>query len=456
MMFTYCMKRRLVLLGRDVSFLHDLLTVPRIYSRGTSHEAADPASLLVQLCRRQHYIAPGETHAASLKRGRGCGYGPLGLDLQKNVLEQWWTSVVRSRAQVFGISTPHCSTTSTAAWVLQGDDVRNSLSQRDLPGTQLAEGLRQVLQRGEFFRSGLLQGALDRYVPSLELTSGKLPFGLAQTGLCFQPESASSDTVGCSSEVTEACLVWFCSPRTSSQWLDYWTRQRLQWWRKFALGPSDFSVHDVSGEELKQGASRGVEVLYHFPWGTEVLETLWNLGDTDLLNTHQHSKAKLQCRDGRKVVVPHVVSVTSNMDRAVLAYLSNSLQDVQNVDSKQRLHQRKVLKLHPVLTPVKVALDVGRGSTSELRQVCEGLLQEFLDVGISAWPGYMDTTQTSMERQHARYDEMGVLFAVTISESTLKNGLLQVRSRDTTIRETMHISEIKQFFLKYISAAGNI
>ncbi|XP_039505752.1 DNA polymerase subunit gamma-2, mitochondrial-like isoform X1 [Pimephales promelas] len=140
----------------------------------------------------------------------------------------------------------------------------------------------------------------------------------------------------------------------------------------------------------------------------------------------------------------------------MLAYLFNSLQLLKKTDSKQKLHQRTVLKLHPSLTPVKVALDMGRGSNSELRQVCEGLLQEFLEVGISTWPGYLDTMSLSLENLHTKYDEMGVLFTVVVSESTLKSGLLLVRNRDTTIRETMHISEIKCYLLKYISASDSI
>ncbi|GLD74007.1 DNA polymerase subunit gamma-2, mitochondrial [Lates japonicus] len=256
-------------------------------------------------------------------------------------------------------------------------------------------------------------------------------------------------------EATQTSLVWFCSPRTSSQWLDHWTRQRLTWWRKFALSPSDFSSSDVPAEELVEAASRGVRIIYNFPWGQEPLETLWSRGDAELMQTHKGARSKLQCRNGRKTV-PHVISVTGNVDRGLMAFLSNSLQLLKREDSKQRLQQRKVLKLHPVLAPVKVALDIGRGATVELRRVCEGLLQEFMEAKISVWPGYLDTMPTSMEQLNAKYDEMGVLFTVVVSENTLESGLLQLRSRDTTIRETMHISEIKNFISRYISAADKI
>lgn len=144
------------------------------------------------------------------------------------------------------------------------------------------------------------------------------------------------------------------------------------------------------------------------------------------------------------------------MDRGMLAFLSNSLQQHKKDNSKQKLQQRRVLKLHPVLAPVKVALDIGKGATVELRQVCEGLAQELMEAKISMWPGYLKTLPTSMELLNAKYDEMGVLFTVVISENTMESGLLQVRSRDTTIKEMMHISEIKNFFFRYISAANNV
>ncbi|MCI4375728.1 hypothetical protein PGIGA_G00113170 [Pangasianodon gigas] len=451
-MLTYCIRRRLSVFSRvncNISPLHELLQLCKQYGK-SSDGGSDPASGMLQLLQRRFFIPPDHHHAVSLLKGKTCAYGPLGVDLKRNMLEQWWSAVVRSRPQVFGISTLH------GIGAKGGGEVEDFLNQRDLTKEQLGERASELLQQTQPFRTSLLQGALAQYVPSLELTNRKLPFGLAETGLCYRPEDDDSDAIGCSSEVTEASLTWFCSPRTSSQWLDYWTRHRLQWWRKFALGPSDFSVCDVRDDELNKSMLRGVKVLCQFPWGTETLETLWMLSDAKLLRSHTGSQAELQCRDGKKIVLPHILSLSANVDRGVLAVLFNSLQHIQKVDSKQRLHQRTVLKLHPTLAPVKVALDMGKGSTSELRQVCEGLLQEFLEEGISAWPGYMDTTQSSMDKLHTKYDEMGVLFTVMVGENTLENGLLLVRNRNTTIRETMHISEIRQFILKYISTAENV
>ncbi|XP_040042610.2 DNA polymerase subunit gamma-2 isoform X2 [Gasterosteus aculeatus] len=425
--------------------------------RGTS-SGDDPQGVgrFMQLCVDRHYVSPGHTNTELFQRGVSCVYGPLGVELRRNLLEQWWRSVTRSSAQVFRINTL-CRSRDTATGgrgqlgIVESGCLKHLIEKQELSKEQLIQELEKLIQRSTSLRTDFLQGALEQFVPSLDLVNRKLPFGLAEFGPCFRPSDGSDGPV----EVTQTSLAWFCSPRTSSQWLDHWAQQRLKWWRKFALSPSDFSSIDVPAEELEEATSRGVRIVYSFPWGREPLETLWSRGHTELLQTHKGVHSKLQCRDGRKSV-PHVVSVTGNMDRGVMAFLCNSLQQLKKEDGKQKLLRRKVLKLHPVLAPVKVALDIGRGANMELRQVCEGLQQEFMEAKISAWPGYLETVPTSMEQLNAKYDEMGVLFAVVVSENTLESGLLQVRSRDTTIRETKHISEIKNFLSRYISAADNL
>ncbi|XP_057699226.1 DNA polymerase subunit gamma-2, mitochondrial isoform X2 [Corythoichthys intestinalis] len=419
----------------------------------------DQGRTLLQLFVDRHFISPGHSNVELFNRGVICSYGPLGTELRENVLHQWWRSITGSREQVFGINTPSSRNVSADAagerWghprVLQPEDFQENLKDTELSGEQLAHNVHMFLQRAPLFRTNLIQ-ALEQFVPLFELVNRKLPFGIAETGRCFQH---SKDGSGCPDETTQASLVWFCSPRTSSQWLDHWVRQRLRWWRKFSLAPSDFSSSDLPQEELEGPVSRGVQIFYKFPWGQEPLEFVSSRGDGELLQMHRGARSKLQSRDGRKSI-PHVLSITGNIDRGLLAFLSNSLQLHKREDAKQNLQQRKVLKLHPLLAPVKVAIGIGRGATMELRQVCEGLLQELKEAKISAWPGYLETSPTPMEQLNSKYDEMGVLFTVVISENTLESGLVQLRSRDTTIKETMHISELSNFLCRYISAADNM
>ncbi|XP_048871669.1 DNA polymerase subunit gamma-2, mitochondrial isoform X1 [Brienomyrus brachyistius] len=458
-MVTFCVRRQLLLRKERTVWL-ELLQCRGCTNAGAALDETDHMGTLMKLCCDRHYIAHDHDSPKCIRRGSSWTYGPLGMELRKNILDQWWSSVVTTRPQVFGINTLHGFRGGSGApertlKLIDTEALHQALHQAEMTGKSKGDALQKLLQGSVSMRTNLLQGALEQYVASLELVNRKLAFGLAETGLCYQLPEDQPGELDCSpSEVLQASLVWFCSPRTSSQWLDYWARQRLQWWRKFALSPSSFSCSDVTVGEEGENMKRGVKVLYQFPWGSEALETLCNLGNTELLQIHIGSQAKLQCRDGKRSVVPHVISVSGNIDRGLLAYLHNSLQEVKKVDSRQRQHMRKVLKLHPSLTPVKVAVNMGKGATSDLRQVCEGLLQELLDGGISSWPGYLENMSPSLEQ--LKYDEMGVLFTVVISDSTLESGLVQLRSRDTTIKETMHISEVKNFLAKYIAAAENV
>ncbi|XP_058633963.1 DNA polymerase subunit gamma-2, mitochondrial isoform X2 [Onychostoma macrolepis] len=288
----------------------------------------------MQLCADRYYISPEAFHT------RTCTYGPLGTGLKKNIIEQW-TSAIRSRAYVFGITTSVQSRMcEESVRIVNVETLQEILNQESLTEKEASQKIQTLMKDSVSIRTSLLKGALQQYIQALELVNRTLPFGLSEIGLCHHSDSQHRHSSGCSFEVTESSLVWFCSPRTSSQWMDYWAHQRLQWWRKFALGPSDFSMCNVMDEELKEGTSRGIKVLYKFPWGSETLETVWSLGDTLLLKTHQGACTKLQCRDGRKSVVPHVISVSANVDRGMLAYLFNSFQLLKKADNKQKIHQR--------------------------------------------------------------------------------------------------------------------
>uniref|UniRef100_A0A803T286 DNA polymerase subunit gamma-2 n=1 Tax=Anolis carolinensis TaxID=28377 RepID=A0A803T286_ANOCA len=296
-------------------------------------------------------------------------------------------------------------------------------------------------------------GVLEHYVECLELVNKRLPFGAAQIGTCFHAVATNEKENNVrTGERMMSILVWYSSGRTAGQWLDYWLRQRLQWWRKFAICPSNFSSSHHHDEEGRRGSN----LYYSFPWGKELIETLRSLGDNELLKMYPGKGSQLHGRDGRKSMVPHILSVSGNLDSGVLAYLFDGFQLGENAVTRKKTQQRKVLKLHPSLTPIKVALDVARGPTTELRQVCQGLFSELLENGISVWPGYLETMPLTLEQLYTKYDEMSILFTILVSEATLENGVVQLRNRNTTMKEMMHISRLKDFLTKYISAAKNV
>ncbi|XP_041341595.1 DNA polymerase subunit gamma-2, mitochondrial isoform X3 [Pyrgilauda ruficollis] len=410
----------------------------RPYSEGGGASEAAGGAELLEVCWRRLFLrgGAGPLPWSAYLSGRHPGFGPLGAALRANLAAQWWDSALPLREQVFPVDAPlhgppGAPRDAQGLRLLHPETLREALQGCGQgPG---GSALEEVLGAAGLLRESLLPGVLAQYVSCLELVNKRLPCGLAQIGVCFHSVPESEHSVSGNEhnknltrigERTTSLLAWFSSPRTSGQWLDYWLRQRLQWWRKFAVGPSNFSSSDFQDEEGR----RGFKLHYSFPWGTETIETLKNLGDTELLQLYPGERSKLLGRDGRKNVIPHVLSVNGNLDRGVLAYLFDSLQVVENPLTAKKNSQRKV---------------------------CQGLFNELTENGISVWPGYLETVHVSLEHLYTKYDEMSIPFMVLISDGTLENGVVQLRSRDTTMKEMMHISRLKDFLIKLRSGTSS-
>lgn len=173
-MFTYCVRR--LLLGREknlsrMSVCRIALPFARRHSRERTTTAAgscaedttDHSKALMQLCTDRYYIASGQHHIDSLQRGTSCAYGPLGMEFRKNILEQWWNSVIASRPQVFGISTLHTgkdrSTGSDGQLrVVDSETLCQILNQRQLSKDQLVQKIQALLQTWGSVRTSLFHG----------------------------------------------------------------------------------------------------------------------------------------------------------------------------------------------------------------------------------------------------------------------------------------------------------
>ncbi|XP_040186102.1 DNA polymerase subunit gamma-2, mitochondrial isoform X2 [Rana temporaria] len=396
---------------------------------------------LLELCRRRCFLLGEKATPASVLGGRH-SLGPLGAQMKRNLVKEWWDATVLHPEQVLPIDSL-CRLPGTS-----------NPSPRPLPKARLdrlqnQSPTQEELEKMADLRQDLLYGALYYYPSCLELLNRKLPFGIAEVGRCFHPISDEEDPDTCrAGEGTAASLVWFSSAKTCAQWRDYWLRQRLLWWRKFAQVPSRFSIGDHPDED----GTKTTLIQYDFPWGKEPIERLGSLDDSALAQMHHGPIADLHGRDGRKSAIPHVVWMSSDVGGGLLAYLCDALQVTESAAPRGKEQRRTVLKIHPSLAPVTLAVDLGKGPAADLRLVCQGLCTELRGRGISVWPGYLETLHTPMEQLFTRYDEMGVLFTALVSDVTLESGLLQLRSRDTTIKETVHVSKLGAFLTQHMTA----
>ncbi|XP_072602924.1 DNA polymerase subunit gamma-2 isoform X4 [Vulpes vulpes] len=262
-------------------------------------EAGEGSQELVEICRRRRFFSGSKRQLSQHSLLNGChsGFGPLGIELRKNLAAEWWSSVAVVREQVFPVDALHHEPGPTlpgdsAFRLVSAETLREILQDKELSKEQLVAFLENLLKTSGKLRENLLHGALEHYVSCLDLVNKRLPYGLAQIGVCFHPVSdtkQTSDGIKRIGEKTEASLVWFTSARTAGQWLDFWLRHRLLWWRKFAVSPSNFSSSDCQDEEGRKGN----QLYYNFPWGKEPIETLWNLGDHELLHMYPGNESQL-------------------------------------------------------------------------------------------------------------------------------------------------------------------
>lgn len=154
--------------------------------RCSSAAEHDPGSLraLVRFCVDRYYLSPGQSNMELFQQGLSCSYGPLGRELSRNLLDQWWYSVSTSSTQVFGLKTLTCSKDPTGdgagqLGVVDLEKVNQILVQEDLSREELIQQLRELVRSSPSMRRSLYQGkALLHLLASTcpELGEGKRPF----------------------------------------------------------------------------------------------------------------------------------------------------------------------------------------------------------------------------------------------------------------------------------------
>ncbi|XP_070581038.1 DNA polymerase subunit gamma-2, mitochondrial-like [Ptychodera flava] len=394
---------------------------------------------LISLCSRYGYVysaaeVPGKVLPGSYL------YGPLGTELKRNLLQQWWTSTVLSQELVYGVDSTQLmydyDNDGQALSVLNpySEDSTNESDGGSLIGDHI------------FLQPSCRKGILCQYPAGLKLLNYKLPFGLAQIGHCFRrnfDNMESTKFLFNLPEFTQMSLQFYSPPKTATKWMDVWQRERILWWRKFAAHPSKFKLTDIKTSETQQT----VEVQYEFPWGVDTIERITNRGDVDILEVQQMG-INVQGKFGRRNVTPVIIEATAGLDRGILAYLLDAYQEKERTDTRGKLRPSELLCFHAKITPFKVAV-IPLKNTRDMREISEHLSKELRMAGVNTL--YMCDTQTTLDQHFVRFDAMGVPFTVIINENTLKNGVIAMRNRDTTLREKLHITEVTPLLLKHLS-----
>ncbi|MFH0795130.1 MAG: glycine--tRNA ligase [bacterium] len=293
-----------------------------------------------------------------------------------------------------------------------------------------------------YLRPETAQGIFVNFDNVRETMRRKLPFGIAQIGKSFRNEITPRNFIFRTREFEQMEIEYFCVPGTDQQWHDHWVAARFEWYQRFGIRKENLKLRPHEKTELAHYAKSCFDIEYNFPIGWSELEGIANRTDFDLKAHMKHSGKDLSYFDPetKERFVPYVIEPSAGVDRSTLAFLVDSYRE-ETVEGRVR----RVLALHPFLSPIKCAvlpLLANRGELVELaRKLCHDLKPHFYSV-------YDDTA--AIGKLYRRQDEVGTPFCITVDVQTLEDHQVTVRARDTMAQDRISVAQVEQYLSERI------
>ncbi len=416
---------------------------------------------LVSLCKRRGYIFPSSEIYGGL--GACYDYGPLGVELKNNVKACWWKAVVQERDDMVGLDASILMHPQT--WVASGhvggfadslvdckecrkrwraDDVKDGKCPDC--GGELTEprmfnlmfktfvGAVEDEAGTVYLRPETAQGIFVNFQNVLNSTRRKLPFGIAQIGKAFRNEITTGNFIFRTREFEQMEIEYFVKPGSDEELFQYWVGERFDWYVSLGIKKENLRLHQHSKDELAHYAKECYDIEYLFPIGWSEMEGIANRTDFDLRQHTSYSGKDLSYYDeeSKEHIIPYVIEPSAGVDRSVLAFLADAYDEEQDKDEV-----RVVLRLHPALAPIKVAI-LPLSRNEKLLPLSKEIYTDLRRY----WMVQYDNAQ-SIGRRYRRQDEIGTPLCVTIDFDSLEDNAVTIRERDSMKQIRVPVKELK-------------
>ncbi len=379
-------------------------------------------------------------------------YGPLGVNMLRNVKAAWWRDMVQMRQDVVGIDAAILG--PPAVWAASGHletftdplvDCRKCKERYredkidgvcpNCGSTEFTEARAFNLMfktqagpvEGEgataYLRPETAQGMFTNFNNVLATIRKKPPFGIAQVGKSFRNEITPQNFVFRTREFEQMEMEYFVPPAEADEWYRYWIDQRYNWYLGLGIPEAQLRLHEHAKEDLSHYSRGTTDVEFLYPWGWDELEGIANRGDYDLTQHSNASGTKLEYFDqaANERYTPYVIEPAAGATRAMMAFLLAAYHE-DEVEGETRT----VLRLDWRLAPYQVAV-LPLSKKPEL----EGVSREVLAALAPQYSCDYDVTQ-SIGRRYRRQDEVGTPWCVTVDFDSLEDRCVTVRDRDST------------------------
>ena len=398
-------------------------------------------------------------------------YGHYGVLLKNNVKAQWWRAMLQERDDVVALDSAiiqHPRTWEASGHLagftdplvdcrtcklrFRADQLEYAACGRkpsrhpgETPDCDLTEArdfnlmfetsIGPVRDEGStvYLRPETAQGIFLNFKNYLQFSRKKPPFGIAQIGKSFRNEITPGNFIFRTREFEQMEMEFFVPPQDVDFWFEHWLNERRSWFLRLGIRADHLRLRPHDADELSHYSTATSDLEYLFPIGWQELEGIANRGNFDLTQHAEYSGQKLEYVDtatGERYV-PHVIEPAAGADRAMLAFLVDAY-DEDEIEGDQRT----VLRLHPVLAPVKVAVlplvrkdgqpELARSVWLQLRELMQAEYDEGGAIG----------------RRYRRQDEIGTPWAVTIDHQSLEDRTVTLRDRDSLAQERIAIAEL--------------
>lgn len=428
---------------------------------------------IVSLCKRRGFVF----QSSEIYGGAGSvwDYGPLGVELRRNIADAWWSTMVHARDDIEGLdagiimhpkvweASGHVSgftdplvecKTCKRRWRQDHlDEAQCTKKPSKSPGAhdecELSEPRHFNLMFKTFMgpvedgaatvylRPETAQGTYVNFLNVQGTARQKVPFGIAQLGKAFRNEITPGNFIFRTREFEQAEMQFFVKPGSDDEWFEYWLEQRLAWHTSMGIDPQRLRKAPHGPGDLAHYAKTAVDIEYEFPFGWQEFEGVHNRTDFDLGRHQEFSGKRLEYIDAssNERYLPFVIETAMGIGRAVLVVLSDAYTE-EEVNGEERI----VLKIHPRLAPQKAAV-FPLMKKDGLPEIARKL---HADLRAQAIPTFYDEAG-SIGRRYRRQDEAGTPWCITIDGDTAESGNVTIRDRDTLAQDHVALDQVESW-----------
>ena len=430
---------------------------------------------IVSLCKRRGFIFQSSEIYGGIN---ACyDYGPLGVELKRNIRDFWWQSMVYEREDIVGLDSAILM--HPRVWEASGhvssftdplvdcrvckqrfreDDIDpKKLREKQCPVCGNKGSLTEPRQFNLMFKTHMgpveeeasvvylrpetAQGIYVNYKNVLSSSRQKIPFGIAQTGKAFRNEITPGNYIFRTREFEQAEMQYFVKPGSDEEFFHQWREERMNWYLDIGIRKEKLRFHRHGDGELAHYAKDAFDIEYEFPIGWKELEGIHNRTDFDLTKHQEFSGKDLSYFDDvtRERYIPYIIETSAGIDRTLLTCLIDGYEEEQLEKEK-----RTVLHLDPKIAPIKAAVFplVNKDGMQEIAHKIADDLRGKMNI-------FYDDSG-AVGRRYRRQDEAGTPFCITVDSQTLEDDTVTVRKRDSMEQDRVKINGLLQELKKRI------